>query len=76
MENLIITKTATKTTFKYRIHPTRFAELGYVNYSPGDWRVVALDSDNPDTNSVGPHYRSKLELLADLERYATSYGCK
>lgn len=49
-----------------RIYKTRFPELGYTLSEPGLWRVVDLSTGA----HVGPHYRSKAELLADLERYA------
>ena len=51
--------------------PTRYPELGYRQDAPGLWRIVATDGNA----SVGPQYRSKTELLADLERFATEYGC-
>ena len=51
--------------------PTRFAELAYANHAPGLWRIIATDTDQ----AVGPFYASKAELLADLDRYATSFGC-
>jgi hypothetical protein len=57
--------------------PTRFSELGYRQDAPGLWRVVALDSPNGSTGaSIGPQYRTKAELLGDLELYAAVYGCK
>jgi hypothetical protein len=55
----------------YLIHPTRFEELGYAKLAPGLWRVV--DTSAGDA-VVGPHYRTRVELLTDLERYATEYG--
>lgn len=50
---------------------TRFAELGYRLDAPECWRIVDLSSGH----SIGPHYRTVLELLADLERYAAGFGC-
>jgi hypothetical protein len=50
---------------------TRFVELGYTTYC-GIWRVVAMDTGN----TVGPIYQTKMELLADLPRYARDYGCE
>ncbi len=49
---------------------TRYKGLGYGR--TGDvWRIF----DTSDGESaVGPHYRSKAELLADLDRYAREYG--
>lgn len=56
----------------FKINRTRFDGLGYINQSKGVWRVVdihdAFDSSNP--RCVGPQYKTKAELLADLERYA------
>ena len=49
---------------------TRFAELGYITYCD-IWRIVALDTGA----TVGPIYQTKMELLADLPRYAKDYGC-
>jgi hypothetical protein len=45
---------------------TRFPGLGYRKDSPNLWRVV----DTSSGRSVGPQYRTKAELLADLARYA------
>lgn len=45
---------------------TRFAQLGYRQDFRACWRVVDLESGS----SVGPQYRTRAELLADLERYA------
>ena len=56
------------------IRKTCFEELGYVCDGPGLWRVVDL-SDGRQAR-VGPQYRTKVELLADLERYARFFGCK
>ena len=48
---------------------TRFTNLGYINDAPGLWRFVDL-SDNSNAR-VGPQYKTKIELLCDLDRYAT-----
>ena len=61
------------------IHKTRFKELGYWNVpsSPGEgpsfWQCVDLTGDRPA--QVGTQYATKAELLANLEAYATEYGC-
>lgn len=55
------------------IRPTRYLELGYRNDGRGLWRIYALDGTPA---AVGPHYASKAELLADLNRYAKEYGCE
>lgn len=52
------------------MNPTRFKELGYVKVAPGLWRIVSRE----DGAAIGPHYPSKAELMADLERYAIEYG--
>ena len=49
---------------------TRYPDLGYAR--TGDiWRVVDINSGSV----VGPHYKTRIELLADLNRYAHDYGC-
>jgi predicted membrane protein len=53
------------------INKTRFKEIGFTKVAPGLWRFVDLETGA----TVGPHYARKDELLADLTRYATDYGC-
>lgn len=49
---------------------TRFKELAFVNN--GDhWRFV----DTSSGSTVGQLYKTKTELLADLDRYAHNFGC-
>lgn len=49
---------------------TRYKELDYVNN--GDhWRFV----DTSSGSTVGPLYKTKAELLADMDRYAHNFGC-
>lgn len=55
------------------IRPTRYPELGYRQDGPGLWRIYAV-AHGSQPAAVGPHYRSKAELLGDLVRYATEYG--
>lgn len=50
---------------------TRYAELCYEQQAKNLWRIVASE----DGSSIGPHYRTKAELLGDLDRYAAEYGC-
>jgi hypothetical protein len=57
-----------------KTHKTRFKELGFWNLEPGCWQVVDVSGDKPA--QVGCHYSSKAELLANLEAYATEYGCE
>lgn len=54
--------------------PTRFAELVYRYDGHQLWRVYDATDGSP--RAVGPHYRSQLELLADLPRYAREWGCE
>jgi hypothetical protein len=57
----------------FKIHRTRFTDLGYFNPFPGVWRFVWLaDGPRPDgtPEAVGPTYRTKGELLGDLTSYA------
>lgn len=51
------------------LRPTRYAELWYRQDGPGLWRFYS-----EDRRAVGPQYKTKAELLADLERYAEVYG--
>lgn len=53
------------------IRRTRFPELNYQRQWDC-WRIVTAD----DEAAIGPQYRSQAELLADLDRYASVYGCK
>jgi len=53
------------------ICPTRFPELGYRQDDRNCWRIYDLSDRKP----VGAPYRTKAELLADLERYAEQFGC-
>jgi hypothetical protein len=55
------------------IHKTRFKELGYWKLGPGCWSVVDLNDGEP--RQIGTKYATEKELLANLEAYATEYGC-
>lgn len=50
--------------------PTRYPSLGYWQAAPNLWRIV----DRESGAEIGAHYRTKAELLADLENVARSYG--
>lgn len=50
---------------------TRFAELNYRNVDRGLWRIVDVSTGS----DIGPHYRTREELLSDLERFADLFGC-
>jgi hypothetical protein len=59
-----------------KIHSTQYAGLGYANTNPAGvalWRVID-QHDKGREASVGPLYKSKAELLADLPRYAATWG--
>ncbi len=62
-----------------KIHSTQYAGLGYANTNPAGvalWRVIDKH-DVPEGGRegvVGPQYKSKAELLADLPRYAATWG--
>jgi hypothetical protein len=51
------------------VRQTRYTELGYSQFGPGLWRFITLQDGG--CSPVGPHYRTKAELLSDLDRYAT-----
>lgn len=48
------------------VRPTRFPELGYARIDATTWMFVDAESGK----QVGPQYRTKGGLLADLTRYA------
>ena len=60
------------------VRKTQYPELGYLKVGMACWRVIDL-SDNPAPDDspivIGPQYRTKTELLADLNRFAKVYGC-
>jgi len=49
-------------------HETAYPELTYSNLEKGLWRFSV------EGRSVGPLYRTRAALLADLDRYALEYG--
>jgi hypothetical protein len=57
-----------------KIIPTRFETLAYANIIPGLWRFVDISEGMPkefgQIRAVGPHYKTKIELLTDADRYA------
>jgi hypothetical protein len=55
------------------VHKTRFTELGYCHLFDF-WQCVDLTGDRPA--QVGYQYATKAELMANLEAYATEYGCE
>jgi hypothetical protein len=54
------------------LHRTRYKELGYSRITRDLWRLIDLETGA----DIGPYYRTKAELLGDLTRYATDYGCE
>lgn len=51
--------------------PTCYPPLGYRRVDRSTWCYVDLS----DGAVIGPYYRTRTELLADLERYAAHFGC-
>lgn len=59
-----------------RIYRTRFPELGYTRCAPREWRFVDLTDPDRGPVEVGSIYPSRAELLANVERYASEFGCE
>jgi hypothetical protein len=57
---------STLTTYR-----TKYRELGYTRLDASTWQFVSLE----DGAQVGRHYPSRASLMADLENYASMYGC-
>lgn len=56
------------------LKPTRYPEL-FFEHRGDHWRLID-GADLPKRIGIGPQYRTKAELLADLDRYAKEiYGC-
>lgn len=55
-----------------KVRPTRYKELGYMQQGRSLWRLV----DQESASVVGPQYKTKAELLGDLDRYAKDFGCE
>lgn len=52
---------------------TRYRLLGYQRQGSRPWwawRIIDLQTGHP----IGPQYRSRSELLGDLDRFASVYG--
>lgn len=62
--------TMENTIDEHGIHRTKFAGLGFLQLRPGLWRVVNTDKEGERPAVIGPLYRTREELLADLPRYA------
>ena len=52
------------------IRDTRYPAIGYTQVMPGLWRFV----DKETGACIGPQYKTRSELLADLSRFATLFG--
>ena len=52
--------------------PTRYASLGYAHVEPKLWRLFDITGSRP--KATGPHYRTRTELMGDLDRYADESG--
>lgn len=53
-------------------YETRFPELVYVKVAPGMWRFLVIEDGV--FHHVGSTYRTRAELVEDIERYARDYG--
>ncbi len=51
---------------------TRYAELAYEERDRYLWRI--LDTTGEHAAVIGPYYKSRVELLADLDRFARDFG--
>jgi hypothetical protein len=61
----------THSGYSDKLRATRWLDtLAYRCDGPGLWRIYDI-TDKPAP--VGPQYRSKAELLADLERYGRQF---
>ena len=59
-------------TYVVPLRSTRYSTLFYAYIDVGLWRFVVCD--NGCCHAVGPYYRTRVELLADVDRYAGVYG--
>lgn len=64
------TKMTTQARSKIKQTKTRYQELALGHIDHGHWQYLS------DGAQIGPIYKTKLEALADLERFAVEYGCK
>jgi len=61
---------------RIHIQSTRYPGLGFANTNPAgvpNWRVIDCHTEGREA-AVGPQYTTKTELLADLDRYARTWG--
>jgi len=59
---------------RIRYHSTRYPELVYGKIEAGYWSIFNHDGDGSN-HQCGPHYSTRAELLGDLHRYASEFGC-
>ena len=52
------------------VRPTQFPEIGYTKVTDDLWRFV----DTSTGAAVGPHFKTKAELLANLTEFASTFG--
>ena len=62
----------TNNYFSFPITATRFKSLGFANQKRGDWRFFDTSTGKPC--SIGSAYKTKTELLADLQRFGTQWA--
>ena len=58
----------------YKIYKTNIKELSYIKQDIGLWRVIDTQYKTDNLRTVGKHYASKAELLADFDRYSKEWG--
>jgi len=52
---------------------TRYTELMYEQQATNLWRIIDVDGVDGQA-AIGPRYKSRAELLADLDRFAREFG--
>ena len=57
-----------------KVYITRYPELTFQEIEKGIWRIFSKWDDENKFACTGPVYRSKSELLCDLERFARECG--
>lgn len=57
------------------ITPTRYKELGYRRDGIYLWRIYDITTPRREA-AIGPLYRTKAELLADLDRFGAAFGAE
>lgn len=58
-----------------KIHTGPYPGMAYAKFSPGNWRFSDSMECEPDhPKPTGPSYRTRADLLNDMESYANIYG--